>query len=129
MQISRIRLSDKTSRLRPRHVVPSLFTIGIVRQNQAAAADVAVCEGKPHRLGFISETRGKGANERSQNATIVDISSHPVAIAGRSKRSGFITDACATLTDGEHGGTLSAMAHVFCDVRDTQSMLSLIAAA
>jgi ureidoacrylate peracid hydrolase len=41
----------------------------------------------------------------------------------------FITDACATLTDGEHGGTLSAMAHVFCDVRDTQSMLSLIAAA
>jgi ureidoacrylate peracid hydrolase len=40
----------------------------------------------------------------------------------------FITDACATLTDGEHGGTLSAMAHVFCDVRDTQSMLSLIAA-
>ena len=25
----------------------------------------------------------------------------------------FITDACATLTDAEHGGTLSAMAHVF----------------
>jgi hypothetical protein len=41
----------------------------------------------------------------------------------------FITDACAKLTDGEHRGTLSAMAHVFCDVRDTQSMLSLIAAA
>ncbi len=41
----------------------------------------------------------------------------------------FITDACATLTDAEHAGTLSAMAHVFCDVRDTQSMLRLIAAA
>jgi ureidoacrylate peracid hydrolase len=41
----------------------------------------------------------------------------------------FITDACATLTDAEHGGTLSAMAHTFCDVRDTHSMLSLIAAA
>ena len=41
----------------------------------------------------------------------------------------FITDACATLTDAEHGGTLSAMAHVFCDVRDTQSLLGLIAAA
>jgi ureidoacrylate peracid hydrolase len=41
----------------------------------------------------------------------------------------FITDACATLTDAEHGGTLSAMAHIFCDVRDTQSMLGLIAAA
>jgi ureidoacrylate peracid hydrolase len=41
----------------------------------------------------------------------------------------FITDACATLTDAEHGGTLSAMAHTFCDVRDTQSMLGLIAAA
>jgi ureidoacrylate peracid hydrolase len=39
----------------------------------------------------------------------------------------FITDACATLTDAEHGGTLSAMAHIFCDVRDTQSMLGLIA--
>ena len=41
----------------------------------------------------------------------------------------FITDACATLTDAEHAGTLSAMAHIFCDVRDTQSMLGLIAAA
>jgi ureidoacrylate peracid hydrolase len=41
----------------------------------------------------------------------------------------FITDACATLTDAEHGGTLSAMAHTFCDVRDTHSMLGLIAAA
>jgi hypothetical protein len=40
-----------------------------------------------------------------------------------------IVGACARLTDGEHGGTLSAMAHVFCDMRDTQSMLSLIAAA
>jgi hypothetical protein len=40
-------------------------------------------------------------------------------------------DACATLTDAEHGGTLSAMHtyFVFCDVRDTQSMLGLIAAA
>jgi len=41
----------------------------------------------------------------------------------------FITDANATLTDAEHSGTLSAMAHTFCDVRDTQSMLNLIAAA
>jgi ureidoacrylate peracid hydrolase len=40
----------------------------------------------------------------------------------------FITDSCATLTDAEHGGTLSAMAHTFCDVRDTQSVLDLIAA-
>lgn len=41
----------------------------------------------------------------------------------------FVTDACATTTDAEHGGTLSAMAHTFCDVRDTQSVLGLIAAA
>jgi ureidoacrylate peracid hydrolase len=41
----------------------------------------------------------------------------------------FITDACATATDAEHGGTLSAMAHTFCDVRDTHSVLNLIAAA
>ena len=41
----------------------------------------------------------------------------------------FITDACATVTDAEHGGTLSAMAHAFCDVRDTKSVLGLIAAA
>ena len=40
----------------------------------------------------------------------------------------FITDACATRTDAEHGGTLSAMAHAFCDVRDTQSVMGLIAA-
>jgi ureidoacrylate peracid hydrolase len=38
----------------------------------------------------------------------------------------FITDANATMTDAEHSGTLSAMAHAFCDVRDTQSMLGLI---
>jgi ureidoacrylate peracid hydrolase len=37
----------------------------------------------------------------------------------------FITDANATLT----GGTLSAMAHAFCDLRDTQSVLGLIARA
>ena len=41
----------------------------------------------------------------------------------------FITDACAAPTDAEHAGTLSAMAHTFCDVRDTQSVLGLIAAA
>ena len=41
----------------------------------------------------------------------------------------FISDANATMTDAEHSGTLSAMAHTFCDVRDTQSVLSLIAAA
>jgi len=41
----------------------------------------------------------------------------------------FISDANATLTDAEHGNTLSAMAHTFCDVRDTQSVLGLIAAA
>ena len=40
----------------------------------------------------------------------------------------LITDACATRTDAEHGGTLSAMAHAFCDVRDTQSVIGLIAA-
>jgi hypothetical protein len=32
----------------------------------------------------------------------------------------FITDANATLTDAEHGGTLSAMARTFCDVWVTQ---------
>ena len=41
----------------------------------------------------------------------------------------FITDACAALTDAEHAGTLSAMAHTVCDVRDTQSVLGLIAAS
>jgi ureidoacrylate peracid hydrolase len=41
----------------------------------------------------------------------------------------FITDACATLTEAEQGGTLSAMAHTFCDVRDTEFVLGLIAAA
>jgi ureidoacrylate peracid hydrolase len=39
----------------------------------------------------------------------------------------FITDASATMTDAEHGGTLSALAHTFCDVRDTQSVLRVIA--
>jgi len=41
----------------------------------------------------------------------------------------FVADASATLTDAERGGTLSTMAGIFCDVRDTQSVLDLIAAA
>jgi ureidoacrylate peracid hydrolase len=41
----------------------------------------------------------------------------------------FIADACATMTDAEQAGTLSAMAHTFCEVRDTRSVLGLIAAA
>jgi ureidoacrylate peracid hydrolase len=41
----------------------------------------------------------------------------------------FISDACATLTDAEQRATLSAMAHVFCDVRSTQSLLRLIEAS
>ena len=41
----------------------------------------------------------------------------------------FISDACATTSDAEHAGTLTALAPAFCDVRDTQSVLGLIAAA
>jgi len=41
----------------------------------------------------------------------------------------FLTDANATFTDAEHNATLAAMAHGFCDVRSTDSMLALIAAA
>jgi len=41
----------------------------------------------------------------------------------------FLTDANATFTDAEHNATLSAMAHGFCDVRSTDSMLDLITAA
>jgi ureidoacrylate peracid hydrolase len=41
----------------------------------------------------------------------------------------FMADANATLTDAEHGNTLSAMAHAFCDVRDSRSMLDLIGTA
>jgi ureidoacrylate peracid hydrolase len=40
----------------------------------------------------------------------------------------FIKDGCATLTDAEHGATLSSMAHTFCDVRDTRSVVGLIKA-
>jgi ureidoacrylate peracid hydrolase len=38
----------------------------------------------------------------------------------------FVTDANATFTDAEHNATLSAMAHAFCDVRDTEAMVQLI---
>ncbi|MBR0818136.1 cysteine hydrolase family protein [Bradyrhizobium liaoningense] len=41
----------------------------------------------------------------------------------------FITDANATTTDAEHGATLTGLASAFCDVRDTQSILGLIATA
>jgi ureidoacrylate peracid hydrolase len=38
----------------------------------------------------------------------------------------FVSDGNATFTDDEHNGTLSAMAHAFCDVRDTDSVVALI---
>ena len=41
----------------------------------------------------------------------------------------FITDGNATFTDAEHDATLSAMAHGFCDVIDTNEMIATIAAA
>jgi ureidoacrylate peracid hydrolase len=38
----------------------------------------------------------------------------------------FIADGNATFNDDEHNATLSAMAHAFCDVIDTDSMVSMI---
>lgn len=40
----------------------------------------------------------------------------------------FVADGNATFTDKEHNATLSAMAHTFCDVRDTDSILTLLTA-
>jgi ureidoacrylate peracid hydrolase len=41
----------------------------------------------------------------------------------------FIADGNATFTDDEHNATLSAMAHTFCDVVDTATMIGLIETA
>jgi ureidoacrylate peracid hydrolase len=41
----------------------------------------------------------------------------------------FIADGNATFNDDEHNATLSAMAHTFCDVVDTGTMIGLIQAA
>ena len=41
----------------------------------------------------------------------------------------FIADGNATFTDDEHNATLSAMAHAFCDVVDTETMIGVIHAA
>jgi ureidoacrylate peracid hydrolase len=38
----------------------------------------------------------------------------------------FVSDGNATFTDDEHNATLSAMAHTFCDVIDTDSMVAMI---
>ncbi len=38
----------------------------------------------------------------------------------------FIADGNATFNDDEHNGTLSAMAHAFCDVIDTDTMVGMI---
>jgi ureidoacrylate peracid hydrolase len=41
----------------------------------------------------------------------------------------FIADGNATFTDDEHNATLSAMAHTFCDVVDTETMVGLLQTA
>ncbi len=41
----------------------------------------------------------------------------------------FIADGNATFNDAEHNATLSAMAHTFCDVVDTETIVGLIQAA
>ena len=38
----------------------------------------------------------------------------------------FVSDANATFTDDEHNATLSAMAHTFCDVIDTRTMIDMV---
>lgn len=38
----------------------------------------------------------------------------------------FVEDGNATFTDEEHNGTLSAMAHTFCDVIDTATMVAML---
>jgi ureidoacrylate peracid hydrolase len=38
----------------------------------------------------------------------------------------FIADGNATFNDDEHNGTLSAMAHAFCDVIDTDTMVEMV---
>ncbi|HEY2620823.1 MAG TPA: isochorismatase family cysteine hydrolase [Acetobacteraceae bacterium] len=38
----------------------------------------------------------------------------------------FIADGNATFNDAEHNATLSAMAHTFCDVIDTDTMVAMI---
>lgn len=38
----------------------------------------------------------------------------------------FVADGNATFNDDEHNATLSAMAHAFCDVIDTDTMVSMI---
>jgi ureidoacrylate peracid hydrolase len=39
----------------------------------------------------------------------------------------FVADGNATFTDEEHNATLSAMAHTFCDVIETEALIGLIA--
>lgn len=41
----------------------------------------------------------------------------------------FVSDGNATFSDDEHNGTLSAMAHAFCDVIETDTMCGMIGAA
>ena len=41
----------------------------------------------------------------------------------------FVSDGNATFTDAEHNATLSAMAHTFCDVVDTTTLVDLIGGA
>ena len=41
----------------------------------------------------------------------------------------FVSDGNATFTDDEHNATLSAMAHTFCDVIDTDAMVGMIGAS
>jgi ureidoacrylate peracid hydrolase len=41
----------------------------------------------------------------------------------------FIADGNATYNDDEHNATLSAMAHTFCDVVDTATIVGLIQTA
>ncbi len=40
----------------------------------------------------------------------------------------FVADGNATFTDEEHNATLSAMAHAFCDVVDTETVVGLVGA-
>jgi len=38
----------------------------------------------------------------------------------------FVADGNTTFTDDEHNATLSAMAHTFCDVVDTETIVGML---
>ena len=120
----RERMIETSARgVRPRYLARSR---GAAAGPQGAEAPVRRIRAGPSDLHAILQQRGIDTLIVTGTATQVCCESTARDAMMLNYKVFFIADGNATFNDDEHNATLSAMAHAFCDVIDTDTMVGMI---